>query len=207
MAEEPLLCQPRSRPGRAFSLMALGERWGAKGLPSTLGAQPRQTPDSAASLSVLMPPLNPTRRDTLGAQKREPSPGELPTSLHVGSRFLVLMRPGFRFSLLPPAMHSPHGPGGGSALRTVPSTGDMPHRAAAAAAAAAARPHLGPGGSSPSRCSSCSERPLSASLGTAVACCVRRTGGRCSYGSVQWLLGRNPLPGCKEKAPFLSQPQ
>lgn len=52
------------------------------------------------------------------------------------------------------------------------------------------------GGSSPSRCSSCSGPHRSASRGRADAGCARRTGARYSCGSARWPHGRSPRRGC-----------
>ena len=58
--------------------------------------------------------------------------------------------------------------------------------------------HLGLDASSPSRCSSCSGPPRSASPGTAGARCALRTGGSCNSGSVQWLPCRTGPRACRE---------
>lgn len=52
------------------------------------------------------------------------------------------------------------------------------------------------GGSSPSRCSSCSGPLRSASRGKAGAGCARHTGARCSCDSARWPPGRSPRQGC-----------
>ena len=54
--------------------------------------------------------------------------------------------------------------------------------------------HLGRGGSSPSRCSSCSVPRRSGSPGRAGAWSAQHTGGHCSCGSARWPLCRTPRP-------------
>ena len=58
--------------------------------------------------------------------------------------------------------------------------------------------HLGPDASSPSRCSSCSGPPRSASPGMGDARCALHTGGSCNSGSVQWLPCRTGPQACRE---------
>ena len=58
--------------------------------------------------------------------------------------------------------------------------------------------HLGLDASSPSRCSSCSGPPRSASPGMGGARCALRTGGSCNSGSVQWLPCRTGPQACRE---------